>query len=1527
MSKCKLQTFENGLYRSDYEHDACGVGMVVNIHGNKSHGLVDSALRVLENMRHRGAEVGSAAPTDSDVSESSQKTDGDGAGIMLQIPHEFILLQGIPVPEKGKYGTGLVFLPKEEKAQQDILSVMIEEIEREGLQLMHLRTVPTNPDCLGDSARSTEPAIKQVFITGVADDKVDTFARTLYIIRKKIERRISHKDFYICSLSNTNIVYKGMLSSIQVRQYFPDLTNPYFTSGLALVHSRFSTNTFPTWSLAQPFRLLAHNGEINTIRGNRGWMKARESVLSSDALGDIRQITPIVQKGMSDSASLDNVLEFFIMSGLSLPHAMSVLVPESFNDKNPISEDLKAFYEYHSILMEPWDGPAALLFSDGRFAGGMLDRNGLRPARYTLTKNDMMVVASEVGVMDFDPTEIAEKGRLQPGKILLIDTQEGKIYYDGEIKRQLADEHPYRRWLSTNRIQLEKLKSGRHVENGIDNLLQKEVIFGYGAEDIDSTIIPMAVNGQEPTASMGNDTPLAVLSDRPQVFFNYFRQQFAQVTNPAIDSIREELVMSLTEYIGRVGTGILSPDETNCKMVRLPHPILNNTQLDILCNIRYKGFNTIKLEMKAPIATPAGYPTDPKLEGESLRQALDRLCKHAEKAVDEGYNYIILTDKCDVSATDSGRGYFYIPSLLAVSAVHHYLISVGKRVQTALIVESGEIRETMHAALLLGYGASALCPYMTFAILNDLVKRHKIQEDYATAEANYIKAVKKGLFKIMAKMGISTIRSYRGAKIFESIGLSESLLKAYFGTESSPVGGIGLEKIATDAIIRHETAAHSDAATRGMNFLPDNGQFHWRKDGIKHAWNPETIATLQLATRTGNYEKFKAFSRLVDEKSSPIFIRDFLGFKHQPIPLDEVEPVEDIVKHFVVGAMSFGALSKEAHEAICLAMNKLGGRSNTGEGGEDSERFHATVDGISLSSKTKQVASGRFGVTTEYLVNAEEIQIKVAQGAKPGEGGQLPGFKVNEVIAKTRHSIPGISLISPPPHHDIYSIEDLAQLIFDLKNVNPKAAVSVKLVAESGVGTIAAGVAKAKADLIVISGAEGGTGASPASSMRFAGISPEIGLSETQQTLVRNGLRSGVRLQVDGQLKTGRDVVLMALLGADEYGFGTAALIVLGCLMMRKCNLNTCPMGVATQDSSLRKNFTGRYEYLVNYFTFIAQEVREYLADMGARSLTDIIGRTDLIETKPSVLDFNRLLHKEEGILHFTGDKKTPAVPLGMQGTILDQQMIAAAKKAIDHQDEVNLDYAIRNTDRAVGAMLSGLIAEKYGLAGLPDDTISVKFKGSAGQSFGAFLVHGVSFKQEGETNDYFAKGLSGGRIAILPPTRANFAAEDNIIAGNTGLYGATSGELYVNGRVGERFGVRNSGAVAVIEGAGDHCCEYMTGGRVVVLGDIGRNFAAGMSGGLAYVYDRKHTFDYFCNMDMVEINLVEDSVSRKELHELIRQHYLYTGSKLARTMLDDWPRYVEDFIQVVPIEYKRVLQEEQMKKLRQKIADMQREY
>lgn len=1494
-----------GLYEASHEHDACGVGMLVNIQGGKSHELVESALKVLENMRHRGA-------------EGADNKTGDGAGIMLQIPHEFILLQGIPVPEKGKYGTGLLFLPKDGKDQAVILSVIIEEIEKEGLTLMHLRNVPTCPEILGEAALANEPDIKQIFITGFTES--ETADRKLYIIRKRIENRIrksdipTREDFYIVSLSTKNIVYKGMLSSLQLRNYFPDLTNSYFTSGLALVHSRFSTNTFPTWGLAQPFRLLAHNGEINTIRGNRGWMEARESVLSSPALGDIREIRPIVQPGMSDSASLDNVLEFLLMSGLSLPHAMAMLVPESFNEKNPISEDLKAFYEYHSILMEPWDGPAALLFSDGRYAGGMLDRNGLRPARYLITQGGMMVVASEVGVMDFEPGDIKEKGRLQPGKILLIDTEKGEIYYDGELKKQLAEAKPYRTWLAGNRIELDELKSGRKVSHSVENYDSMLRIFGYSKEDVERLIVPMCTTGAEPINSMGNDTPLAVLSDKAQLLYNYFRQQFAQVTNPPIDPIREELVMSLTEYIGAVGMNILTPSENHCKMVRLNHPILNNAQLDILCNIRYKGFKTVKLPLLFEVAKGC----------QGLQQALATLCKQAEESVNEGVNYIVLSDR-DVDAAHAA-----IPSLLAVSAVHHHLISVGKRVQTALIVESGEIREVMHAALLLGFGASALNPYMAFAVIDKLVNEKEIQLDYATAEKKYIKSVCKGLFKIMSKMGISTIRSYRGAKIFEAVGLSEELSNAYFGGLSSRIGGIRLDEVARDAIAFHKEGMEVLKKKGEAELLPNRGLYAFRKDGEKHAWNPETISTLQLATRLGSYKKFKEFTAMVDSKESPIFLRDFLDFRRAPISIDRVEPVENIVQRFVTGAMSYGSISREAHEAMAIAMNKLHGRSNTGEGGEDRARFMPREDGTSLRSAIKQVASGRFGVTAEYLVNADEIQIKIAQGAKPGEGGQLPGFKVDEVIAKTRHSIPGISLISPPPHHDIYSIEDLAQLIFDLKNVNPRAKISVKLVAESGVGTIAAGVAKAKADLIVISGAEGGTGASPASSIRYAGISPELGLSETQQTLVLNGLRGQVMLQVDGQLKTGRDIILMAMLGAEEFGFATSALIVLGCVMMRKCHQNTCPVGVATQNEELRKRFRGRSEYLVNFFTFLAQEVREYLAEIGVERLDDIIGRTDLIVRKPDdgirkhqLISFDKLLARvdnEAAIRHVTDQQH------GIDH-VKDVEMLHAATEAVENQKEISLEYTIANTDRACGAMLSGVIAAKYGEKGLPEHTLNVKFKGSAGQSFGAFLVPGVNFKLEGEANDYLGKGLSGGRIAVLPPVRSNFEAEKNTIAGNTLLYGATSGEVYINGRAGERFAVRNSGATAVVEGVGDHCCEYMTGGRVVVLGQTGRNFAAGMSGGVAYVWNRDGNFDYFCNMEMVELSLIEEASYRKELHELIRQHYLYTGSKLARTMLDDWPRYADQFIQVVPIEYKKVLQEEQMQKLQQKIAEMQRDY
>lgn len=1500
----ELLKSKRGLYDPANEHDACGVGMLVDIHGRKSHSIVDSALTVLENMRHRGA-------------EGADNKTGDGAGILVQIPHEFILLQGIPVPEKGHYGTGLVFLPKDQAAQKAFLQIIQEEVEAKGLTILCLRDVPVCSEILGKDALATEPTIKQLFIVGEEDQQ--ELELKLYGVRKRIEKRIASssfvekKDFYVVSLSTRSLIYKGMLESMQLRKYFPDLTNEYFTSALALVHSRFSTNTFPTWSLAQPFRLLAHNGEINTIRGNRAWMAARESVLSSSRLPDMEALDPIIQPDMSDSASLDNVLEFLLASGLSLPHAMAMLVPESFNEKNPISDDLKAFYEYHSILMEPWDGPAALLFSDGRYAGGMLDRNGLRPARYLVTKKGWVLVASEVGVLDIQPEEIQEKGRLQPGKILLIDTETGKICRDQELKQQLANAHPYRKWIQDNCIELDELKSGRKVTSRVDDFDCKLRVFGYSREDIDRIMVPMCTVGAEPVGSMGNDTPLAVLSTRPHLLYDYFRQQFAQVTNPPIDPIREALVMSLVEYIGAVGNHILAPNESHCKMVRLQCPILTNTQLDILCNIRYKGFKTVKLPMLFDAS-----------QGETgLREALDRLCKEAAHAVSEGANYLVLTDR-NVDASMA-----VIPSVLAVSAVHHYLISVKKRVQTALVVETGEMREVMHAALLLGFGASAVNPYMAFAILEDLVAKQAVQLNYETAEKNYVKSLCKGLLKVLSKMGISTIRSYRGAKLFEAIGLSEDLVETYFGSISSKVGGIGLAEIARDAVQMHKAGYKEDLS----EVLEHKGIYSYRKDGEKHAWNPETISTLQLATRLGSYKKFKEYTKLVDEKEEPLFLRDFLDFKRQsPVPLEEVEPASEIMKRFVTGAMSFGSISKEAHETMAMAMNKIHGRSNTGEGGEDAGRFTEKIDGLSLRSAIKQVASGRFGVTTNYLVNADEIQIKVAQGAKPGEGGQLPGYKVNDIIAKTRHSIPGISLISPPPHHDIYSIEDLAQLIFDLRNVNPKAEISVKLVSESGVGTIAAGVAKAKADRIVISGAEGGTGASPMSSIRYAGLPPEIGLAETQQTLVLNNLRGQVRLQTDGQLKTGRDILLMALLGAEEFGFATSALIVLGCVMMRKCHMNTCPVGVATQDETLRKRFHGRYEYLVNFFTFLAEEVREYLAEMGFRKLDEVIGRTDLLVRKPSdgvhkhdLLDFSRILYFptafQDRALYHVADS------LHEMGAVKDLQLIEDARPALEGKQDLLLSYPIVNTDRSVGAMLSGVIAQQYGETGLPEQALKIRFKGSAGQSFGAFLVHGVEFRLEGDTNDYLGKGLSGGRIVVVPPVRTDFKPEENIIAGNTLLYGATSGEVYLNGRAGERFCVRNSGAVAVVEGVGDHCCEYMTGGRVVVLGPTGRNFAAGMSGGVAYVWNPSGNFDFYCNMEMVELSLVEDTRSRKELHELIRKHYHYTGSPLAGQMLDHWDRYVEEFIEVVPIEYKKVLQEEQMKKWQQKIAAMQRDY
>lgn len=1493
-----------GLYDPMHEHDACGVGLLVNIRGIKSHQLVEKGLQVLEHMVHRGA-------------EGADPKTGDGAGIMVQIPHEFILLQGIAVPEKGRYGTGLVFLPEDEENRQLIIDIIEREAIEMGLSLIAVRDVPTNNESLGVVAREAEPVIKQIFI---ADEKTtDDLDPKLYILRRRIEKKIAASPiqdkemFYIVSLSSKILVYKGMLSSLQLRYYYPDLMNPHFTTGMALVHSRFSTNTFPTWSLAQPFRMLGHNGEINTIQGNRMWMKARECVLHPEALGGA-DVTPIVQPGMSDSASLDNVLEFFVMGGMSLPHALAMLVPESYNDKNPISPELKAFYEFHSILMEAWDGPATLLFSDGRYAGGMLDRNGLRPARWLITNNDTMVVASEMGVLAFDPSEVKEKGRLRPGKMLMVDMEKGEIYHDAELKEKLASEFPYRDWLSKNRIILDQITTGRKVEEKVDDFARQLHAFNYHREEVEKILTPMVADGKEPVNSMGCDTPLAVLSKEPQLLYNYFRQHFAQVTNPPIDPLREELVMSLDSYIGAIDMNLMDPNPELCKMVLLKRPIITNQELDLLCNLRYKGFNTRKLAMTFTVADGA----------KGLEDGVERLCLEAEKAVDEGCNYIVLSDR----GVDKDNA--PIPALLATSAVHHHLIDRKKRLQTALIIETGDAREVMHFALLSGYGASAINPYLAFAVINDLVEKKEIQLDFHTAQKNYIKAIDKGLLKVMSKMGISTITSYKGAQLFEAIGVSDDMIRKYFGHTISKISGIDIEDLSKD-ILKSHFEAYSNEFDEELP-LRHLGQYSFRKDGESHAWTPEAIATLQLATRLGSYKKFKEFTSIVDNKPEPIFIRDFLEFKKRsPIPVEEVESEEAIMKRFVTGAMSFGSISREAHEALGIAMNAIGARSNTGEGGEDPERFKTRSDGSSARSAIKQVASGRFGVTAEYLVNADEIQIKVAQGAKPGEGGQLPGFKVDKIIAKTRHSIPGISLISPPPHHDIYSIEDLAQLIFDLKNVNPRAKVSVKLVSESGVGTIAAGVAKAKSDLITISGSDGGTGASPASSIRYAGLPVEIGLAETQQTLVLNNLRGQVKLQADGQLKTARDVIIMAMLGAEEFGFATSALIVLGCVMMRKCHLNTCPVGVATQNEELRKRFVGRSEYVVNFFRFLAREIRETLAEIGVRSLDEVIGRADMLKVKDnymthktSHLDFSKILYmpveaETNAIINVTAQKHDIE-------NVLDRDIISRAYPAIENRMPVELEFPISNTDRSVGAMLSGVVAAKYGNEGLPDDTILCTFKGSAGQSFGAFLAHGISFRLDGDANDYVGKGLSGGKIVIVPPMGTTYKPQDNIIAGNTLLYGATSGEIYINGRVGERFCVRNSGAIAVVEGVGDHCCEYMTGGRTVVLGTTGRNFAAGMSGGVAYVWNPNRDFDYFCNMEMVELSLIEDMADNRELYRLIGNHYKHTHSPLAGKMLDNWQEYVEQFIKVIPFEYKKVLHDEKMAKLQQKIASVERD-
>lgn len=1493
---------KQGLYDPANEHDNCGIGFVAQLKGIKSHDIVRRGLEVLINMTHRGA-------------ESADNVSGDGAGILIQIPHDFIISKGIKVPAEGKYGTGLIFLPKGAKERKQCEKILVDTCIQEGLDVIDFKDVQVDSSVLGEIARKTEPHVKQIFVT--ANMEQIELERKLYIARKLTENQIRNsgiKDkegFYIVSLSSKVMIYKGMLTPQQVDHYFPDLRNPKMNSAIALVHSRFSTNTFPTWDLSQPFRFLAHNGEINTIKGNRMWMHARESLLKTDLFGsDLKKLFPVIEPDKSDSASLDNALEFLVLTGKSLPHALSMLIPESWNDKNPIPNSLKAFYEYHSTIMEPWDGPASIVFSDGRYIGGTLDRNGLRPSRYVITKDDLIIMGSEVGVQEFPSDQIKEKGRLRPGKILLVDTKFGIIVPDSELKAQLTNKNPYANWLKENRIDLSDIEVRQRVPSSMGELYETYLkVFGYTKEDVEVLITPMVTDGQEPVGSMGNDTPLAVMSEKPQRFFNYFKQLFAQVTNPPIDPIREGLVMALTNYIGSVSKNLLIESPDHCKLIKFKSPIVTNTDLQKIRDLDDKHFPNTTIRML--------WPADEGTKG--FTRAVDDLCYKAEEAVDKGKHLIILSDR------GISKDMAPIPSLLAVSAVHHHLIKVKKRMQVGLVVETAEAREVNHFALLFAYGASVINPYLAFAAISEIVRDENVNMEYGKARENYIKAINKGLLKILSKMGISTLRSYHGAQIFEAIGLEQKVVDKYFTGTDSRIGGISMAEIAAESLIPHH---HAFFDTKDLNKrLHSIGTYHYRKDGEHHAWNPETIGLLQWATRTNNYLKYKEYSALVKhENRKPAFLRGCVDIKMgKPVPLEEVEPVSNIMKRFVTGAMSFGSISKEAHEALAIAMNKIGGKSNTGEGGEDPERFQLREDGTSARSAIKQVASGRFGVTTNYLVNADEIQIKMAQGAKPGEGGQLPGHKVDKIIARIRNSTPGITLISPPPHHDIYSIEDLAQLIFDLKCTNPRARINVKLVSEKGVGTIAAGVAKAYADSITISGTEGGTGASPSSSIKHAGLPMELGISEVQQTLVMNNLRDRVVLQTDGQLKTGLDVVYAGLLGAEEFGFATASLIVLGCVMMRKCHLNTCPVGVATQNKELRKKFIGRYEYLVNYFNFVAQEVRETLAQMGFRSFDEIVGRVDLLSQrkdithwKASKIDLSQILYQP---------KEAHKYPIHCVCTqkhkienVLDHELIKLANKAIKNKEKVWISRSINNTDRTVGAMLSGEITLRHGEQGLPVDTIHCKFRGSAGQSFGAFLSRGLTFHLEGDANDYLGKGLAGGIIIVTPPKGSTFIPEENIIIGNTVLYGATNGEVYVRGVAGERFCVRNSGAKAVVEGVGDHCCEYMTGGRVVVLGNTGRNFAAGMSGGIAYVFDESGDFSYFCNQGLVELSPVGTKEDILELQGLINNHLNFTGSELAEKILTNWDEYLPKFIRVIPFEYKKVLEEIKLQQIKEKI-------
>jgi len=1486
---------KTGLYDFANEHDACGVGFVANINGNKTHKIVQDGIKVLENLMHRGAVGG------------DNKT-GDGAGILMQIPDDFFRslepLQDLP--KAGNYAVGMIFLPQDKKLNKQCIEVLEDALKEEECGIIAWRDVPVDPSCLGKISADCRPDIKQVFISKNDTIKsADEFERKLYLARRIAEKRLNPipeigEQFYVTSMSARTIIYKGLLLAPQMSVFFPDLSNKKMKSALALVHQRYSTNTFPTWPLAQPFRFMAHNGEINTLRGNINQMRAREKAFESDLFGDeLEKLLPVIPEDLSDSGSLDTVIEFLSAAGRSLPHTMMMLIPEAWGEKYQLGQDLKGFFEYHAGVMEPWDGPAAVAFSDGRTIGALLDRNGLRPARYTITKKGFIVLASEAGVLDIPEKDVESKGCLRPGEMLYVNIPEKRVQFDDEIKHLIARSQPYRRWVEENRIVLHGFfdaASPAMVDH--ETIWKRQMLFGYSRDELKMILKPMTETAHEPTGSMGNDAALAVLSEKPQLLFAYFKQLFAQVTNPAIDPIREELVMSLMTFIGNQ-KNILNEKPDLAHLLKLKHPILTNDDLQKLTTAQIPTFKseTFKIAFKNG-------------SGKDLRKSLDKLNKDVEKAVKLGIPVIVLSDK---NLEDDE---IPIPSLLATASVNSYLIHKGIRTSAGLVIETGEAREIMHFALLLGYGATAINPYLAFETIADMHASGQIIDSVSQTKAveNYIKAIGKGLLKIMSKMGISTLRSYRGAQIFEAVGLSREFIDKYFPWTASRISGIGLEEVAKEALQR-ANAANSMAKQRQLAcILPTSGQYFYRTKGEKHLWTPETISKLQKSTRTNNYKIYKEYASYINNQEKHLCtLRGLFQFKkRKSISLDKVEPASEIVKRFVTGAMSFGSISKEAHETLAIAMNRLGGMSNSGEGGEDPVRFKPLPNGDSLCSAIKQVASGRFGVTAEYLANSKEIQIKIAQGAKPGEGGQLPGHKVAKEIARVRHSTPGVTLISPPPHHDIYSIEDLAQLIYDLKNANPESRISVKLVSEVGVGTVAAGVAKAHSDMVLISGHDGGTGASPMTSIKHAGLPWELGLAETQQTLVLNRLRDRIRVQVDGQMKTGRDVIIGAILGAEEFGFATAALVVCGCVMMRKCHSNTCPVGIATQDPELRKCYSGKPEHVVNFFMMLAEEIREYLAELGFKKLDDIIGRSDLLETNDAInfwktknLDFSPIFKKIK-------DSSLPVRRFCKQDHGIDKaydvQLLKTAKNAYENKKKISKTFKIANIHRTAGAMLSNQVAKRYGNAGLPDDTINFTFEGCAGQSFGAFLAHGITFRLVGEANDYVGKGLSGGRIILVPQENINYDPSENIIAGNVLLYGATGGEIYIHGCVGERFAIRNSGVHAVVEGVGDHCCEYMTGGRVVVLGKTGINFAAGMSGGIAYVYDHDHLFDTRCNLSMVDLESMVEQDDIAELKDMIEKHFKYTGSKRAQQILDNWENELHKFVKVFPMEYRRVL-------------------